>query len=205
MCLNVLDSLKPYMYPDLGLNWPVHGLSEDLCGTWNAEGVGKNFRVHAESCRWLQTARVKGNVSPHTGHRVGHLCTFYCLFQQDKKTYLSLDSDWMSSELIACSWARCTIWEWGLNLLSLSNSALNLSPWRGVTHQTRLVQWTWNVLSIQDYPGVSDECNPHSSHPSHENQPSLWRRIHEDGLSWCEKWVRHIVAIHRTRRLSWRE
>ena len=74
-----------------------------------------------------------------------------------------------------------------------------------VTHQTRLVQWTWNILSIRDYPGASDECDPRSSHPLHENQPSLWRRIHQDGLSWCEKWVWHIVAIHRTRRLSWRE
>ena len=74
-----------------------------------------------------------------------------------------------------------------------------------VMHQTRLVQWTWNILSIRDYPGASDECDPRSSHPLHENQPSLWWRIHEDGLSWCEKWVWHVVAIHHTRRLSWRE
>ena len=45
-----------------------------------------------------------------------------------------------------------------------------------VTHQTRLIQWTWNILSIQDYPGVSDECDPHSSHPLHENWPRQ-RRI----------------------------
>ena len=70
-----------------------------------------------------------------------------------------------------------------------------------VTHQTHLVQWTWNILLIQVYPGVSDECDPHSSHPSHENWPSLWRRIHEDGLSWCEKWVWHVIAIHCSRRL----
>ena len=44
------------------------------------------------------------------------------------------------------------------------------------THKTRLVQWTWNVLSIQDYPGASDECNPRSSHPSYETQPRQ-RRI----------------------------
>ena len=74
-----------------------------------------------------------------------------------------------------------------------------------VMHQTHLVQWTWNILSIWVYPGVSDECDPRSSHPSHENQPSLWRRILEDGLSWCEKWVQHVIAIHRMRRLSWRE
>ena len=74
-----------------------------------------------------------------------------------------------------------------------------------VTHQTRLVQWTWNILLIRDYPGARDECDPRSSHPLHENQPSLWRRIHEDGLSWCEKWVWHVVAIHCARRLSWRE
>ena len=74
-----------------------------------------------------------------------------------------------------------------------------------VMHQTRLVQWTWNVLSIRDYPEVSNECDPCSSHPSNKNWPSLWRRIHEDGLSWCEKWVQHVVAIHRTRRLSWGE
>ena len=82
-------------------------------------------------------------------------------------------------------------------------SLVTMEP--AVTHQTRLVQWTWNVLLIWDYPGASNECNPCSSHPSHKNQPSLWRRIHEDGLSWCKKWVRHIIAIHRTRRLSWRE
>ena len=74
-----------------------------------------------------------------------------------------------------------------------------------VTHQTCLVQWTWNILSIQAYPGASNECDPCSSHPSHKNQPSLWRRIHEDGLSWCEKWVWHVVAIHCTRRLFWGE
>ena len=31
---------------------------------------------------------------------------------------------------------------------------------------------------IQDYPKVSNECNPHSSHPLHKNQPR-WRRIQE--------------------------
>ena len=80
-----------------------------------------------------------------------------------------------------------------------------LGEQRAVTHQTHLVQWTWNVLSIRDYPGASDECDPCSSHPSYKNQPSLWRRIHKDGLSWCEKWVRHVVAIHRMRWLPWRE
>ena len=39
----------------------------------------------------------------------------------------------------------------------------------------------------------------------HTRTGSLWRRIHEDGLSWCEKWVWHVIAIHRMRRLSWRE
>ena len=46
-------------------------------------------------------------------------------------------------------------------------------------HQTRLVQWTWNIPLIWDYPGVSDECDPHSSHPSYENWPR-WRRIPEE-------------------------
>ena len=46
-------------------------------------------------------------------------------------------------------------------------------------HQTCLVQWTWNVLLIRDYPGVSDECNPHSSHPSYKNLPRQ-RRIPEE-------------------------
>ena len=89
--------------------------------------------------------------------------------------------------------------------IPLSTSVLTSVSTAAVTHQTRLVQWTWNILSIWDYPGASDECDPHSSHPLYENQPSLWRRIHEEGLSWCEKWVRNVVAIHRTRRLSWRE
>ena len=60
-----------------------------------------------------------------------------------------------------------------------------------VMHQTRLVQWTWNVLLIQDYPGVRDECDPHSSHPSYEN-PLRWRRIPEEMTilervmtTWC--------------------
>ena len=43
-------------------------------------------------------------------------------------------------------------------------------------HQTCLVQWTWNIPLIQDYPGASDECDPHSSHPSYEN-PLRQRRI----------------------------
>ena len=45
-----------------------------------------------------------------------------------------------------------------------------------VMHQTCLVQWTWNVLLIRDYPGASDECDPRSSHPSYEN-PLRQRRI----------------------------
>ena len=64
-----------------------------------------------------------------------------------------------------------------------------LSP--GVTHQTHLVQWTWNVLLIRDYPGASDECNPCSSHPSYEN-PLRQRRIPEEKTilervmtAWC--------------------
>ena len=48
-----------------------------------------------------------------------------------------------------------------------------------VTHQTCLVQWTWNVLLIWDYPGVSNECDPHSSHPLYEN-PLRRRRIPEE-------------------------
>ena len=60
-----------------------------------------------------------------------------------------------------------------------------------VTHQTRLVQWTWDVLSIRDYPGASDECDPHSSHPLYEN-PLRWRRIPKEMTilrramtAWC--------------------
>ena len=63
--------------------------------------------------------------------------------------------------------------------------------WSAVTHQTCLVQWTWNVLLIWDYPGASDECNPCSSHPSYEN-PLRQRRIPEEKTilervmtAWC--------------------
>ena len=48
-----------------------------------------------------------------------------------------------------------------------------------VMHQTCLVQWTWDILSIQDYPGASNEWDPHSSHPSYKNS-LRWRRIPEE-------------------------
>ena len=60
-----------------------------------------------------------------------------------------------------------------------------------VMHQTHLVQWTWSILLIWDYPGASDECDPCSSHPSYKN-PLRWRRIPEEMAilervmtAWC--------------------
>ena len=65
---------------------------------------------------------------------------------------------------------------WLLSLLDPYLSFLSKCTGTDVTHQTCLVQWTWNIPLIQDYPGASNKCNPHSSHPSYENQPR-WRRI----------------------------
>ena len=86
-------------------------------------------------------------------------------------------------------------------------------------HQTCLVQWTWDILSIQDYPGASNECDPCSSHPSYENL-LRWRRIPEEMTilrrvmaAWCladitplrmsqeveerkEKWKRKACSQH---------
>ena len=73
-----------------------------------------------------------------------------------------------------------------------SSRPLGLS---GVMHQTHMVQWTWDILSIQDYPGVSNECDTCSSHPLYEN-PLRWRRILE-GMTILERVMTawHLVDI----------
>ena len=83
------------------------------------------------------------------------------------------------------------------NAVSINSTCdIVCSKWKSIVqhavmHKTRLVQWTWNVLLIQDYPGVSDECNPCSSHPSYEN-PLRQSRIPEEmtilgkvTTTWC--------------------
>ena len=73
---------------------------------------------------------------------------------------------------------KCIVWVLGLHFRLMHSDLFFASFVAAVMHQTCLVQWTWNILSIRDYhyPGVSDECDPCSSHPSYKNQPR-WRRI----------------------------
>ena len=85
------------------------------------------------------------------------LCALYCIF-----TFLFI--------------YLCTITTWPCGEESKEGIPHGLCA---VTHQTRLVQWTWNVLLIWDYPGASDECDPCSSHPSYEN-PLRRRRVPEE-------------------------
>ena len=68
---------------------------------------------------------------------------------------------------------------WHINSKSFKWSDDFIFSWHGVMHQTCLVQWTWNILLIRDYPGTSDECNPCSSHPSYKNPPRQ-RRISKE-------------------------
>ena len=40
---NVLESLRLYIYPEVGWYWPICGLSVVFSGMRKADGVGKNF------------------------------------------------------------------------------------------------------------------------------------------------------------------